>query len=83
MNKVYTKPKRRSDFRRICKRRVEATLRMYRLLGNLSNQTLYLYTDQELDQVEEVLRSGLEEAIDLLRSRKVRSKDLFSLDQEK
>jgi hypothetical protein len=50
--------------------RMEAALDKIRLLGNLSNRSIYAYTDDQIDRMEYALRSKIEEVFKLLRHEK-------------
>jgi hypothetical protein len=73
---------RKANFKRLATKRMQATLRMYRLLGNLAEQINYCYTDEQIDQMETVLKNELENTITKLRSRENRKEYIFKLDTE-
>ena len=56
-------------FKRLAVSRVNKTLKQIRLLGNLSNQSLYEYPDKYILQIEEAILKELKEAIYKLENR--------------
>ena len=56
-------------FKRLAVSRVNKTLKQIRLLGNLSNQSLYEYPDKYILQIEEAILKELQEAIYKLENR--------------
>ena len=56
-------------FKRLAVSRVNKTLKQIRLLGNLSNQSLYEYPDRYIPQIEEAILNELKEAIYKLENR--------------
>ena len=56
-------------FKRLAVSRVNKTLKQIRLLGNLSNQSLYEYPDRYIPQIEQAILNELNEAIYKLENR--------------
>lgn len=56
------KESREDRFRRIAEARVNKLLHMMKLLGNLSNPSVYCYTHEQLDEIFGALQKGLNEA---------------------
>lgn len=52
MGKQETK---RERFLRLAKKRVDKTIDSLRILGNLSNKSVYEYTDEDIEQMFEAL----------------------------
>ena len=50
---------KRERFEKLAHRRVNAALKQLQLIGNLSNRRNYVYTDDHVRQMLEVLESGL------------------------
>ncbi len=73
---------KKADFKRLAIKRVNATMRMYRLLGNLAEQNNYCYTDEQIDKMETALKEELEKALTKLRNRKTKQDYIFKLDRE-
>ena len=48
-------------FKRLAVSRVNKTLKQIRLLGNLSNQSLYEYPDRYIPQIEQAIQNELKE----------------------
>ena len=61
--------KRSEAFTRLAIKRVNATLRMFRLLGNLSEQSIYQYTNEQIDQMERAIDEAMAKAFSQLRER--------------
>tara|TARA_R100000008_G_C3562749_1_gene157225 strand:+ start:837 stop:1115 length:279 start_codon:yes stop_codon:yes gene_type:complete len=75
--------KRGEAFTRLAKKRVNATLRMFRLLGNLSNQSMYKYTDEQIDQMERAIDEAMAKAFTQLRERAKFDRELeFSFESD-
>ncbi len=56
-------------FKRLAVSRVNKALKQIRLLGNLSNQSLYEYPDRYIPQIEQAILNELKEAIYKLENR--------------
>ena len=56
-------------FKRLAKGRVNKALTQIRLLGNLSNQSLYEYQDKYIPQIEKAIQKELKESIYKLENR--------------
>ena len=64
-------------FKRIAQNRMGNTLNELRKLGNLSNRSIYEYTDDQIDKMERAIYARLDETFKKLRHVK-RSEDGFS-----
>lgn len=73
------KESREDRFRRMAEARVNKLLHMMRLLGNLSNNSVYSYTNEQLDEIFNVLQKGLNDAKFKFRAFSKRAKKRFSL----
>ncbi len=56
-------------FKKLAVSRVNKALKQIRLLGNLSNQSLYEYPDRYIPQIEQAIQNELKEAIYKLENR--------------
>ena len=56
------KETREDRFRRMAEARVNKLLNMMKLLGNLSNNSVYSYTNEQLDEIFNALQKGLNDA---------------------
>jgi hypothetical protein len=69
MTKGEIMESKEEKFKRLAVSRVNKTLKQIRLLGNLSNQSLYEYPDKYILQIEEAILKELKEAIYKLENR--------------
>ena len=70
----------REKFIRLAENRVNNAIKTLRLIGNLSNQSNYSYTQEDVDRVFKALESELRNAKARFNSGKRKDNDLFSLD---
>jgi hypothetical protein len=69
MTKGEIMESKEEKFKRLAVSRVNKTLKQIRLLGNLSNQSLYEYPDRYIPQIEQAILNELNEAIYKLENR--------------
>ena len=69
MTKGEIMESKEEKFKRLAVSRVNKTLKHIRLLGNLSNQSLYEYPDRYIPQIEKAILNELKEAIYKLENR--------------
>jgi len=67
--KLYTDEARSERFRRIAERRTNKILNDIRLLGNTSNKTLYLYSEEDVQKIFGAIEARLSETKRKFRSR--------------
>lgn len=58
---LYTEAARRDRFIRVAEKRINKILNDFRLLGNTSNKSLYLYDDGDIDKIFTVIEQRLVE----------------------
>lgn len=73
------KETREDRFRRMAEARVNKLLHMMRLLGNLSNNSFYYYTNEQLDEIFNALQKGLNDAKFRFRAFSKKSRKRFYL----
>ena len=66
--------RRKSDFRRLARARMNKLIKNFELIGNLSNQHLYMYTDEEVNQMRTRVDDEVQKAFKQLRNRTTRPK---------
>lgn len=66
-------------FRRLGIPRVSAVLDRIRILGNLSNRSLYEYTDEQIDKIENAVRNEFESVIKEFRASSQPKRRTFDL----
>tara|TARA_R100000781_G_C4054782_1_gene118953 strand:+ start:144 stop:392 length:249 start_codon:yes stop_codon:yes gene_type:complete len=66
--------RRKSDFRRLARARMNKLIKSFELIGNLSNQHLYMYTDEEVNQMRTRVDKEVQQAFKQLRNRTTRPK---------
>lgn len=59
--KLYTDEAKQSRFHRVAERRMNKSLEALRLLGNVSNKSLYKYKDGEVEKMFTTLENALRE----------------------
>jgi hypothetical protein len=72
---------KKDKFVELIERRVNSCTNQMRLIGNLANQHLYSYTDEEVDKVETYLQEQLKKNIDQLKIRSFNKPDLFTWEE--
>ncbi len=73
------KETKRDRFVRVAEARTNKILHQIRLIGNLSNQNIYEYTDKDIEQIF----TAIEEEISTLKKRfEEPDKKFFSLEEE-
>ena len=61
---IYTKEAKKARFYRVGERRINKILKYLKLVGNMSNKNLYLYTDQEVKKMFNVLKTMISKTED-------------------
>lgn len=69
---------KKDNFKRLAEARTQKTIDMLRLIGNLSNTSLYSYTDEQVEKVFETLDFELKSAKEKFRKAQG-SSDKFTL----
>ena len=71
---------KQKNFKRIAEARVEKTLDMMDLIGNLSNTSFYEYTDEDIDKIFSALQESLDKNKDKFnKTKKQKTKRRFTL----
>lgn len=68
-------------FRRVAVGRVNKLIKMFRLLGNCSNKSTYMYSRNEIDKIFSTLREELEQAEQRFAEPKETGKPDFTLEE--
>lgn len=61
-------------FRRLARKRVEKALDYIRIVGNLSNRSIYEYSDEQVDKIEAALLSEIDMIMRQFRKEKKQKK---------
>ena len=69
----------RDKFVDLAEKRVNKTLKDLKLIGNLSNKSNYVYTDQDVRKIYNVLKKGLEDMKARFEHNGAVEEDLFRL----
>ena len=75
---------KKEKFKKLAERRVSNAIKQIRLVGNLSNKSLYEYTESDVSKIKRVLNSELNAAMNKFSSTQPNNdnKTLFSFDME-
>jgi len=74
---VETEETKAEAFRRLANKRVSVVLDKLRIVGNLSNRSIYEFTDEQVDAIERAVQDEL--AMIMRQFRKEKVKKTFSI----